>query len=89
MALGASQTSVRGLFVRHSLVLTSVGIACGFAAAIPMTRLMASLLYGTNPIDPITYGSVAAVLLAAALIAAYLPARQATTIEPLEALRSE
>ncbi len=87
MALGASQSSVRSLFVRHGLMLTCIGIACGFAAAIPLTRFMASLLYGTSPLDPATYGAVGAVLVCAAVIAAYLPARRATRIEPLEALR--
>jgi predicted permease len=89
MALGATQSSVRGLFVRHGLMLTCIGIACGFAAAIPLTRLMSSLLYGTSPLDPATYGAVGAVLVCAAVAAAYLPARRATRIEPLEALRFE
>ena len=87
MALGASQSSVRSLFVRHGLMLTCLGIACGFAAAIPLTRLMTSLLYGTSPLDPATYGAVGVVLVCAAIVAAYLPARRATRIEPLEALR--
>jgi hypothetical protein len=89
MALGASQSSVRSLFVRHGLMLTCLGIACGFAAAIPLTRLMTSLLYGTSPLDPATYGAVGVVLVCAAIVAAYLPARRATRIEPLEALRFE
>ena len=89
MALGASQSSVRSLFVRHGLMLTCIGIICGFAAAIPLTRLMTSLLYGTSPLDPATYGAVGAVLVCAAIVAAYLPARRATRIEPLEALRFE
>lgn len=89
MALGASQTSVRRMFVRHGLTLTLIGIACGATAAVPLTRLMATLLYGTSPIDPLTYGAVAAMLVCAAMLAAYLPARRATSIEPLEALRVE
>jgi ABC-type antimicrobial peptide transport system permease subunit len=89
MALGASQRNVQGLFVRHGLMLTGIGIACGFIAAIPLTRLMTSLLYGTSPLDPITYAAVAGVLLCAAVTAAYLPARRATAIEPLDALRFE
>ena len=89
MALGASQGSVRRLFVSHGLILTAIGIGCGFVAAIPLTRLMGSLLYGTSPLDPVTYGAVAAVLVSAALLAAYLPARKATATEPLQALRAE
>ena len=89
MALGASQDNVRLLFVGHSLMLTCIGILCGAAAAVPLTRLMTSLLYGTSPLDPATYGVVTALLICAALLAAYLPARRATAVEPLEALRSE
>ena len=89
MALGATQNSVRALFVRHGLMLTCIGIGCGFTAAIPLTRLMTSLLYGTSPLDPATYGAVGVVLVCAAMAAAYLPARRATRIEPLEALRFE
>lgn len=89
MALGASGSSVQRLFVRQGLTLTALGIACGVVAAVPLTRLMTSLLYGTSPLDAITYLSVAGVLACAALLAAYVPARRATVIEPLTALRFE
>lgn len=89
MALGASQANVRRLFVRYSLMLTVIGVLCGIAASVPLTRLMGSLLYGTSPVDPITYGAVAILLICAAVLAAYLPARRATIIQPLDALRSE
>ncbi|MBC7928408.1 MAG: ABC transporter permease [Bryobacteraceae bacterium] len=89
MALGASHANVQRLFVRQGLMLTGIGILCGFAAAVPLTRLMTSLLYGTSPLDGATYISVACVLMFAALVAAYLPARRATVIEPLKALRFE
>lgn len=87
MALGASQGRVRVLFVRHGVLLTAIGIVCGFAAAIPLSRFMASLLYGTGPIDVPTYSAVALLLIGAAIVAAYVPARRATVVEPLEALR--
>ncbi len=89
MALGASRGNVQRLFVSHGLVLTAMGILCGFAAAVPMTRIMASLLYGTNPLDFATYGAVAGVLILAAFLAAYFPARKASGVEPLDALRFE
>jgi putative ABC transport system permease protein len=89
MALGASQGNVRRLFVRHGLALAVIGIVCGIAASVPLTRLMSSLLYGTSPFDPLTYGTVAMALISVAVLAAYLPARRATAIQPLEALRFE
>lgn len=89
IALGAPQASVRRMFVRHGLLLTSIGVACGLAAAISLTRLMSGLLFQVSPLDPLTYGAVSAVLAAAALLATYLPARRATLIQPVDALRAE
>jgi putative ABC transport system permease protein len=89
IALGAQRPAVRRMFVRHGLMLTGIGVACGLAASVAVTRLMASLLFGVSPVDPATYLAVSAVLVAAALLAAYVPARKATAIEPVEALRAE
>jgi len=89
IALGAPQQTVRQMFVRQGLLLTGIGVVCGVAAAISLTRLMASLLFEVSPIDPITYCAVCAVLIAAAALASYIPARRATSIEPVEALRVE
>ena len=89
MALGAEQTAVRRMFVRHGVVLAASGAICGLAAALALTRLIASLLFGVQLLDPVTYGGVAATLVAAALFASYIPARRATTIDPVEALRVE
>jgi len=89
MALGAQRGQVRGMFVRHGLVLTSIGVACGLAGALALTRLMTSFLFEVSPVDPITYGAVSAGLAIAALLASYLPARRATSVDPVDALRAE
>lgn len=89
MALGASQRTVRQMFVRHGLLLTSIGVVCGLAAALALTRLMTALLFGVSALDPVTYCSVPVALVAAAWLASYVPARRATVIEPVDALRAE
>ena len=77
------------MFVRHGLVLSAIGTACGLTAAFALTRLMKSLLFDVSPADPLTYVAVSAVLVLAAALASYLPARKATTVDPAEALRAE
>lgn len=89
MALGAQNPALRRMFVRHGLILAVIGVVCGLAAAIGLTRLMSSLLFEVSAIDPITYGAVAVLLAGAAALASYLPARRATSVDPLEALRAE
>ena len=89
MALGAQQGSLRRMFVRHGLLLTSIGVVCGLTAAMGVTRLMSALLFQISPLDPLTYLAVAIVLVAAALLASYVPARRATGIDPIDALRVE
>jgi predicted permease len=89
MALGAQQQSVTGIFIRHGLILTGIGIAFGLVAALIVMRLMSSLLFHVNPIDPITYVAVTLGLLLTAFIASYLPSRRAATVDPVEALRAE
>ena len=89
IALGAQQSSVLRVFVGHGLRLVAIGLACGLAAALSLTRLMAGLLFDVSPVDPLTYAAVSAVLLAAALLATYFPARRAAALEPTEALRAE
>ncbi len=89
IALGAPQQSVRQMFVRQGLLLTGIGVGCGLAAALVLTRLMKALLFEVSTMDPLTYGAVSAVLVMAAMLASYLPARRATNIEPVEALRVE
>jgi predicted permease len=89
LALGAPLQEVTGMFVRHGLVLSSIGAACGLAAAFALSRLMKSLLFDVSPADPVTYVSVSAGLIVAAMLASYLPARRATKVDPVEALRAE
>ena len=89
IALGAQQAMVRRMFVRDGLLLTAIGVVCGLAAAIMLTRLLSGLLFEVSPLDPITYCAVSAVLIGSALLATYIPARRATAIEPVEALRAE
>jgi predicted permease len=89
LALGAPLQDVTRMFLRHGLVLSSIGAATGLAAALLLTRLMKSLLFGVTAGDPLTYGAMASILVAAALLASYLPARKATTVDPMDALRAE
>jgi len=89
MALGAQRQDVFKMIVGQGLSLTLVGIVIGSAGAFALTRLIASLLYGVSPTDPITFFAVAILLSAVALLACYLPARRATRIDPLVALRYE
>jgi predicted permease len=89
MALGAPQQAVRQMFVRQGLLLTAIGVLCGLGAAAGLTHLIKTLLFAVSPLDPATYGAVSLILAAAAVLASYIPARRATTIEPVEALRVE
>jgi predicted permease len=89
LALGAQQTELRRMFVRSGLALAGIGVAIGLVAAVGLMRLMKSLLFGISPMDPITYVAVPLVLVAAAVLASYLPARRAAAVDPVEALRAE
>jgi len=89
LALGAQQRKVRGQFVRNGVLLAAFGIAVGLATAAGVTRLMASLLFEVEPVDPLTYAAVAAVLLTVAALASYLPARRASAVDPAESLAAE
>jgi predicted permease len=89
MALGAQQQILTGMFVRHGLILTGLGVACGLCAAIVLMRLMSSILFKVSPIDPLTYAAVSVGLVATAFLASYLPSRRAATVDPVEALRAE
>ena len=89
MALGAQTGDVRRLFLRHGLLLTGCGVALGVAVALALTRVISALLFGVSPTDPVTYIVVAASLTTVALLATYLPARRASSIDPVVALRAD
>jgi ABC-type antimicrobial peptide transport system permease subunit len=89
MALGAQRQELTGMFVRHGLVLTGTGVACGLAAALALMRLMSSLLFHVSPLDPVTYGAVSLGLVATAMLASYVPSRRASNVDPMDALRAE
>jgi predicted permease len=89
MALGAQTQVVTNMFIRHGLILTGVGLAFGLVAALITMRLMSSILFHVNPIDPLTYIAMTVGLLGAAFLASYLPARRAATVDPIDALRAE
>lgn len=89
LALGAQPGQVRSMILRESTWLTSVGIIVGISAALGLTRLVKSMLYGVTPNDPVTLGAGVALLLAIALVAAWIPARRAASVQPMEALRHE
>src|SRR5262249_37370788 len=89
MALGAQRQELTGMFVRHGLMLTGIGVGIGLAVAAICMRFLSSLLFGVKPIDLPTYAAVSIGLAVTALLASYLPSRRAASVHPLEALRSE
>jgi ABC-type antimicrobial peptide transport system permease subunit len=89
VALGAQQRELTRLFIAHGFVLALIGVACGLAGAVALTRVLGSLLFGVNPVDPLTYAVVSLGLIAAAIGASYIPALRAMGVDPVEALRAE
>jgi predicted permease len=89
VALGAQHSEVTGMFVRHGAILAAIGIACGLTAAFALTRFMTTMLFEVSPLDPLTYAGVSIGLVAAAVLASYIPALRATAVDPIEALRAE
>ena len=89
MALGAQQRDVLKMVIRQALLLAAAGVTIGLIAFFGLTRLMSSLLFGVKPTDPATFIITALLLATTALVASYLPARRATKIDPLVALRYE
>jgi predicted permease len=89
LALGAEPMRVQRMFVRHGVTLTAIGITAGLVGAAALTRLMSSLLYGIGPLDPMTYVAVLVLLITAAALASYLPARRAATVNPMSSLGAE
>jgi putative ABC transport system permease protein len=89
LALGASSRDILKLVVGRGMLLALIGIGIGLGAAAALTRLMSSLLYGVSATDPAMFAAVALLLAAAALVATYIPARRATKVDPMVALRQE
>jgi len=89
LALGAQQAALRRTFVRYGMTLAGAGVIVGVVAAFALTRLMRSLLFNVSPLDPWTYAAVPVVLIVAAVLASYLPARRASAVDPIRALKAE
>ena len=89
MALGAEPGRVSAMVVRQGAVLAATGLVLGIAASLVASRVLASLLSGVTPTDPLTYAAVALLLATVALLASYIPARRAARVDPVIALRSE
>jgi predicted permease len=89
MALGAEHGGLQRMFVRDGLILAGIGAAIGLAGAAALTSLMSTLLFGVKAMDPVTYVAVSGFLLLAAAVASYIPARKASNVDPIEALRAE
>jgi putative ABC transport system permease protein len=89
MALGARRPDILRLILAGAGRLAVIGVAVGLVSALALTHLMANLLYGVSPRDPLTFIAIPAILISIALLASYLPARRATRVDPMEALRYE
>ena len=89
MALGARRADVLQLVLKQGMELTTIGLGLGLAGALFLTRWLASLLHGVEPRDPLSFAAVSLLLLSVGLMASYIPARRATRIDPMEALRYE
>jgi len=89
LALGAQRGDVLHMVLKQGATMALVGVAIGMAAALGLTRLMASLLFGVTAHDPLTFGLVVALLMLVALLACFVPARRAMKVDPMVALRYE
>jgi putative ABC transport system permease protein len=89
MALGAQRGAVLRMVLHRGIVLMTIGIVLGLAGAAGLTRYLSGMLYDLTPLDPATYAVVAILFAAVALVASYLPARRATQVDPVVALRCE
>ena len=89
MALGAQRNDVLRLMLKHGLLLASLGAVLGIGGAFALTRVMESFLFGVTVTDPLVFGGMVLLLISVALVACYLPARRATKVDPLIALRYE
>ena len=89
IALGATRSRVAGLVLRRGLVLTAAGVMLGVLSAFAVSRLLSSVLFGIAPTDPLTFGAAMVVVFSVATLACWIPARRATRLDPVAALRAE
>jgi putative ABC transport system permease protein len=89
MALGAPAGHIRSIVLKQGFMIATTGVAIGVLAALAMTRILRSFLFGLSATDPVTFAGAAALLIIVALLASYIPARRATKVDPVEALRCE
>jgi putative ABC transport system permease protein len=89
MALGAGRSAILKMVIGQGIKLALIGVAIGLAGALGLTRFLSGLLYGVKPGDPLTLAAVSALLIAVAFLACYIPARQATKVDPMAALRHD
>jgi putative ABC transport system permease protein len=89
MALGAQRSDVLGIVLRRGMLLTVIGVIIGLAGAFVLTRFLSVLLFGITPTDPLTFAAVSLLLMLIAFLASYIPARRATNVDPMLALRYE
>jgi ABC-type antimicrobial peptide transport system permease subunit len=89
MALGAQRGRIAAMVLRETLLLVGLGMVAGVSAAFFASRLIASQLFGLKPGDPVTFLAACVVMIAVTMIASYIPARRAASVDPMRALRSE
>jgi ABC-type antimicrobial peptide transport system permease subunit len=89
MALGATAAAVRRQVVSQGAKVVLVGVAIGIGGAYASTRLLGTLLFGVKPVDPLVFAAMSIIMIGMGVLASYMPARRASAVDPIEALRSD